>query len=296
MKTSAFVLGLAVFCVSTTAWSAQSDEDAAAIRQRAESYVTAYNRHDAAAVADHWSEDAVYVNRDSGERIQGRTGIAAMFQTLFQDDTTSRLSVTIDSIRLITPEVAIEDGSAELVAADGEPSKSTYTAVHVKKGDTWLLDSVRETDTPRPPASEPGQLEQLAWMIGEWVDQDEDVIVHTRWEWTKNKHFLKGSFSVSTAEGVELEGTQVIGWDPAANHIRSWIFDSEGGFGEGVWRRVGNQWTSDSTSTLSDGSQATAVNVYTFIDDNTFHWKSVDRQVDGEAQADIDEVAVHRQQ
>ena len=29
--------------------------------------------------------------------------------------------------------------------------------------------------------------------------------------------------------------TQRIGWDPAAKQIRSWEFDSEGGFGEGTW-------------------------------------------------------------
>ena len=32
-----------------------------------------------------------------------------------------------------------------------------------------------------------------------------------------------------------LTVTQRIGWDPVADHIRSWEFDSEGGFGEGKW-------------------------------------------------------------
>jgi hypothetical protein len=100
---------------------------------------------------------------------------------------------------------------------------------------------------------------------------------------------------VSVQDRIELEGTQVIGWDAAAGRIRSWVFDSEGGFGEGAWRRVGNQWIVDTTSTLRDGSQGSAVNVYTLIDDATFTWKSVDRQMSGRLLPDISEVPVYRQ-
>jgi hypothetical protein len=218
-----------------------------------------------------------------------------MFQSVFESDNTSQLSVTIESIRLITADVAIEDGIAELTSADGEPLKSTYTAVHVKRDGTWFLDSVRETDTPSPPPAEPSPLDQLSWMIGSWLDQDEESTVSTTWRWAKNKKFLTSAFSVSVGEEIELEGTQVIGWDPAAGQIRSWIFDSEGGFGEGVWRHVGEEWISDFTMTLNDGSQASGVNVYKPVDDNTFTWKSVERQIDGEEQPDIEEVSVYRQ-
>jgi uncharacterized protein (TIGR02246 family) len=298
MRKSAVGLGLvalAAVCAAWTVWGAEAEESTAAIRKQVEAYVDAYNRHDATAVAALWSEDAVYVHRDTGQRIQGRTAIAAMFREMFQTGDTAQLSVTVDSIRLITPDVAIEDGTAELVSPDGEQTASTYTAVHVKRDGGWYLDSVRETDTPSPPPSEPSHLDQLSWLVGEWLDQDEDTTVRTNCEWAKNRHFLVSSFTVGLDDEVDLEGTQIIGWDPAVGQIRSWVFDSEGGFGEGVWRRAGNQWTVESTSTLSDGSQASAVNVYTLVDENTFTWKSVDRQLDGEPQPDIDEVQVNRQ-
>ena len=295
MRATTIGLILVILLTVSNGWSQDAEGEADAIRKRVETYVAAYNQHDATAVANHWSEEAVYVNRDTGKRILGRLAIESMFKTLFEGDETSELSVTIDTIRLVTPEVAIEDGTAELVSADGESEKSTYTAVNVKKDGIWYLDSVRETDTPPPPASEPTQLDQLAWMVGEWLDQDEDATIHTRCEWTKNKHFLTSTFSITVEGNVELEGTQVIGWDPATGQLRSWVFDSEGGFGEGVWRRAGNQWTVEAKSTLSDGSQGSAVNVYTLVDDNTFHWKSVEREMDGEPQPDIDEVAIRRQ-
>lgn len=295
MKAATIGLVLLTLLAVSIGWSSDAEDEAAAIRKRVESYVAAYNQHDAAAVAGHWSEDAVYVSPDTGKRIHGRAAIESMFKSLFDDDSTAKLSVTVDTIRLITPEVAIEDGTAELVSSDGEPEKSTYTAVNVKNDGVWYVDSVRETDTPPPPAPEPSQLDQLAWLVGDWLDQDDEASIRTRWEWTKNKHFLTSTFSVNVEDRIELEGTQVIGWDPVAGQLRSWVFDSEGGFGEGVWRRAGNQWTVETKSTLHDGSQGSAVNVYTFVDENTFNWKSVDREMDGEAQPDIDEVAVHRQ-
>ena len=102
-------------------------------------------------------------------------------------------------------------------------------------------------------------------------------------------------FSVNVEGSVELEGTQIVAWDPVNEQIRSWVFDSEGGFGEGVWSRVGDEWIVEYTSTLSDGSQGSATNIYKRIDNDTFAWRSVDHQMDGESQPDIDEVSVHRQ-
>ena len=286
---------LAAFALCPASWAATADEEAAAIRQRAESYVAAYNQHDAAALADLWAEDAVYLNRDTGEPIHGRAAIGAMFGEMFESGEASQLSVTMKSIRLITPDVAIEDGAAEITGADGATTSSTYAAIHVKRDGVWYLDSVRETDDPAPAAEAPTELEQLAWMVGEWVDQDEESTVRTQCQWAKNKHFLTSSFDVSIDDRVELEGTQVIGWDPVAGQIRSWVFDSEGGFGEGVWRRVGNDWVVETTAILSDGSQSSATNVYTPVDEGTYKWKSVDRQIAGEQQPDVGEVAVHRQ-
>lgn len=270
------------------------EREVAAIRQGVESYTAAYNRGDAAGVASHWSPTAVYVKSESGERIQGRDAIAAMFHEMFQD-VRSQLSVKVEAVRLITPEVAIEDGIAYVASEHGAPTTSKYTAVYLKQNAEWLLDSVREYEVVPQSASHPSPLDQLEWMVGQWVDRDELATITTRFEWAKNKSFLTASFKVSVQGQIELEGTQIIGWDPVSEHIRSWVFDSQGGFGAGVWRRVGNQWIVDATSTLADGSQGVATTIYTHVDDGAFKWKSVDRQMNGEPQPDIDEVSVYRE-
>ena len=92
----------------------------------------------------------------------------------------------------------------------------------------------------------------------------------------------------------DLEGTQIVGWDPAAGTIRSWMFDSDGGFGEGVWSKKGNSWIVKFSQVLPDGRKASATNIYTIVDDNTFTWKSVGREVDGEFLPNVDEFKMVR--
>jgi hypothetical protein len=75
--------------------------------------------------------------------------------------------------------------------------------------------------------------------------------------------------------------TKYIGWDPAEGRIRSWVFDSEGGFGGGLWTRTGNEWTEETEFRNRAGEDGTAVNVWRFGDDNTFEWRASNREVDG---------------
>jgi hypothetical protein len=138
-------------------------------------------------------------------------------------------------------------------------------------------------------------LEALDWMAGTWVDKGDDATVITECSWTKNRKFLKRSFQVKIDEEVTLEGDQFVGWDPVANQIRSWTFDSEGGIGEGVWLRDGNRWLVKTSFVLADGARASALNVYTHVDADTIRWQSTNREIAGELQPNIPEVTVVRQ-
>ena len=91
-----------------------------------------------------------------------------------------------------------------------------------------------------------------------------------------------------------MAGMQIIGWDPAAKQIRSWVFDSDGGFAEGRWARKENRWYVTTTGTLPDGGNASSVNVITQVDDGQFKWQSVNRTVGGQLLPNVDEVVVVR--
>ena len=151
------------------------------------------------------------------------------------------------------------------------------------------------TDVPAADAEQASPLEVLDWMVGEWLDQGEDSTITTKCEWTKNRKFLKQSFKVKIDDEVSLEGTQFIGWDPIENQIRSWTFDSEGGFGEGRWIQDGDRWLVKASFVLADGARASSLNVYTYVDADTIRWQSTNREIAGELQPSIPEVTVVRQ-
>ena len=150
-------------------------------------------------------------------------------------------------------------------------------------------------DTVVDEAGPASPLEELDWMVGEWVDQAEDSTITTICSWTKNRKFLKRSFEVKIDGEVTLEGDQFVGWDPLAGQIRSWTFDSEGGIGEGLWIQDGNRWLVKASFVLADGARASALNVYTYVDADTIRWQSTNREIAGELQPNIPEVTVVRQ-
>ena len=88
---------------------------------------------------------------------------------------------------------------------------------------------------------------------------------------------------------------QIIGWDPAAKQIRSWVFDSDGGFGMGTWTKKDNRWSVQKSGVLPDGRRSSAVNIFTQLDDSTMTLQSVNRMVDGELLPNIDEVKITKE-
>jgi uncharacterized protein (TIGR02246 family) len=289
----AAVLVITVSAVAATKEQSAPAPDESAIRAAIKSYVAAYNRGDAKAVAAYWSESGEWIN-PSGQRFQGRLAIEKEMQTMFSENKGVRIEVINPSIRMVSPQVAIEEGTVRVIRPSEPPSDSTYLAVDVKEGGRWKLNTVRETDLPETQAAS-SPLQDLAWLVGDWVDDSPEVDDTATVTWTKNKTFLTYAFKISEPGADDiLEGTQVIGWDPATGTIRSWMFDSDGGFGEGTWSKKENTWVVKFNQVLPDGRKASATNIYTIVDGNTFTWKSIGRKLDGQFIPNIDEVKMVR--
>lgn len=280
-----------------SAIGAENDTQAAeeaAIRKAVESYVAAFNDADAKTLAAMWSPAAVYTNPLSGEQVVGREEIEGQFAAIFAETKGIKLEVTTESVDFISPSVAVESGTAKVIRPDQSPEETEYTAVYVKQEGRWLLDRVTEEEVPQV-KSNYEHLKDLEWMIGTWVDEDEQNRIETTCQWTKNRNFITRSFTLAVRDRIDMAGMQIIGWDPAAKQIRSWVFDSDGGFGTAVWRKKGKSWYVQSTGTLPDGGKTSSVNIITCVDDNAFTWQSVNRMAGGELLPNIDEVPVVRQ-
>jgi hypothetical protein len=168
----------------------------------------------------------------------------------------------------------------------------------------WALTEMRAQVpvTPAPstataaeavtPAESP--LATLDWLVGSWTGQTERGAVEFSCKFTKNNAFLVRSFRIINEPEPTMSGMQLIAWDPIQETIRSWTFDSDGGFGEDTWNQADDRYTMRSTYTLPDGGKGAAINVMTYVDNDTFHWKSTNREIDGELQPDTDETVVSR--
>jgi len=297
MQTRSFFFFLAMLCFNGYgAAIALADQaaDEAAIRANADKYVEAYNRRDSKTMASMWSPEAVYQDPSTGEGVVGREAIAKQLDYVFAGAEDAKLAVSIEAIDFLSPNVAVEKGIADVTYSKGDPEKTEYTAVHVKRDGQWLLDRVSEVERPTPPPSHYEQLKELEWMVGSWIDEAEGTTIQTDCDWTKNKNFLTRSFAVMIGGRVDMSGMQIIGWDPAAKQIRSWVFDSDGTFAEGKWTRNDNSWSIAQVGTLPDGKKSSAVNIITKIDDNSCTWQSIHRETDGEMQPNVEEVLIIR--
>jgi uncharacterized protein (TIGR02246 family) len=287
------VLAASILWLSAGALWADQAEDEAAIRKSVESYTEAFNKQDAKTLAAHWSPEAVYTDPVTGDSVTGREAIEQQFTSNFEKLKGAKLETAVASIRFVSPNVAVEHGTARVVVGQENPAESAYTAIHVKRDGKWLIDRVTEEDVPEL-VSNYEKLKDLEWMIGTWVDEDEQSSVKATCQWSKNRNFIVRSFSISVGDRLDKSGMQIIGWDPASKQIRSWVFDSDGGIGEGVWTNKGDKWYVTAKDTSADGQKLTSQNVITVIDKDRFTWQSVDRQVDGHLLPNIDEIVVFR--
>lgn len=154
---------------------------------------------------------------------------------------------------------------------------------------------------PKPAAEVPSEsakaespLATLDWLVGEWTNEGEKVAIEFNCHFSKNDAFLVRSFKNVSDEDNALSGMQIVAWDPAKSSIRSWTFDSNGGFGEDAWSQSGSRYTLRASYTLPDGSRGSAINLLTYVDDDHCTWKSVSREMDGELLPDSDEVTLVR--
>lgn len=294
-RLSLLLLILGVVGTSTTRGQEANDVEAneAAIRKMAASYVEAFNKHDAKALAEFWSPDAVYLNRVTGDEVVGSAAIAEQFADLFEEQPGLKLEVSVESIQFISPNVAVERGTTRFLYPNAEPEEIEYMAVEVKRDGKWLLDRVSDK-SKEPSPSHYKQLKVLEWMVGEWTSDSEDAEVELDCNWTKNQNFLTRAFKISIDGDVTASGLQIIGWDPVANTIRSWTFDANGTFTEGTWEQNGKRWFIRNRGTLPDGSAATMINVMEQIDANSFTWQTIERTAGDELLPNIDQIQINR--
>jgi uncharacterized protein (TIGR02246 family) len=271
-----------------------TEADEKAILATAEQFVKAFNKADAKAIGAMWAPDAEYTD-EHGVSFRGRDAIEKEYASMFKAHPGATMAVTVESIRLLGPDVAIEKGVAEVKSAkEKTPSASRYTVVHARRDGKWTM--VVGRDAPYVSVADEDYLKDLAFLIGDWKadTKEQGLLIH--FEWMAQKNFIKNTYTATEDGKPTLTGGQIIGWDPKLGRIVSWHFEAQGGFGHDVWTKDGQKWVIAASGVLRDGSESTARNVLTPIDADSFTWQSTQRTLDGVSLPETPRVKVVRVQ
>jgi hypothetical protein len=158
-----------------------------------------------------------------------------------------------------------------------------------------LADTTEIESTSQPETSSYDYIKVFEWLVGDWKDESKDANITYKYEWDENKNFLKQHFSIIIPDQENLHGIQILGWDPVKKQIRSWIFDSDGGFGESFWSKEGDKWYATTTYTLPDGTIASAIHVFSKVNENSYTFSSESREIGGELLPDVGPFTIVRQ-
>jgi uncharacterized protein (TIGR02246 family) len=307
--------------------------EAATFEALATGFQQLFNEGKAAELAAHFLPDGELID-DEGNLYRGREELQDLFQRFFATFPGAKLSLEVDSLRMIGPRLAIEEGTrvvtveervanasgpaagsvttaaATVTAPAGDATIATapvaepaytkpvearlrYVCVWSKPEDKWQVASVREfADDPPPTPHE--LLQPLAWLVGDWVSEGGDSVVRISYRWSDDGNFLLGDYKVTANGQTSMDSVQRVGWDPLKQQVRSWLFDSDGGYGEGEWTAFEDGYLIRSTAVMPDGSTGSASLEAKKLSDAQFVLTGTNRIVAGEPVEDF-EIKVSKQ-
>lgn len=268
------------------------DAELAAIRETSATFAADYNRGDADAIAAHWTEDGDYQD-DDGQVVAGREAIANKYKEFLATQKETKLRIVIDSLRLLSPTAAVEDGRTMLdPAPDGAPAIGKYTAVHVKVDGQWKLSTVRESRVELPSGYR--HVADLDWLIGSWIAEEQGAKTEYVCRWVANKSFVERTYTTTNPDGTTSSGVQLIGFNPEASRMQSWTFSPDGGHAIGIWTPREKGWSAEVRGVTGEGVGTTAVNTLERLDDDAYAWQSVERTAGGQSLADSEQIIIKR--
>jgi uncharacterized protein (TIGR02246 family) len=257
----------------------EREADVKAISELLASFVKAYNAKDAKTLGDLFTPEAEIEDED-GDVTRGRDAIVARFTDTFQENRGDTLTVDTDSLRFLGSDLAIEEGTATLSTGENAaPRENRYSVIYSRQSGRWLHARIRDEPEEDVPAHE--RLQELEWLLGEWVNESDDEVVFTTCKWSDDGNFLLRDFDVKIEGRIALRGTQRIGWDPQQEQFRMWVFDDSGGFAEGLFSRDDESWVVKGTGVRSDGQSVSFTTAVTPLSKDRLRWQILDRSVGG---------------
>ncbi len=255
----------------------------------------AYEAADAAAIAELFLDDSMIVGPE-GTAVRGKPAVAAMYADAFKESSGLKLEATVEDIRFLTQDLARVEGKTRLSTVNGDASEfSGFSALLVRRNTAWRIAEMHEYAAPAADVTSYERLKELEWMVGDWVEEGDKAKSQSNVRWADNNSYLVRTYSIEPQGEKPSTGTMFIGWDPQSGQIKSWLFNSEGGHGEGLWNRTGeNEWVVKATGVLRDGRPTSATQIQVMVNKDTVKVSSIDRIIGGVVAPDITDVIMVR--
>ncbi len=270
-------------------------KDEQAVRAVVDALKGAINREDAEAAAALFAPDGDWIN-PAGQLVKGREAIRREMELHFAEIDRGELAASPLQMRFLGSDVAVIDGtSRDVPEPPGPPADHRHTVIFVKQDGRWQIAAIRAAISF--PASHYEHLKDLEWLVGSWRYRrktPEPEAIDSTWKWADNKNFLVHEFTVRVNNQVVAWGTARVGWDPVAQKIKSWLFESDGTVLEATWSRDGDRWLIHRKGALASGVRIESVDVMTRVDADTFRFESTSRVAEGVAAPDREPVVMKR--
>jgi uncharacterized protein (TIGR02246 family) len=255
--------------------------------------VDAFNSGQAKAVAAAFLPEGEAVD-EAGNVYQGRQRIEEIFGKFFETFPGAKMTLDVAALRLLGSGLAVEDGMRRVVTKDGTGKAATkYTLTYAKRDGQWLIASAHESMADEDPTPHE-RLMPLAWLVGDWVDEAAESVVLMSCRWSEDENFLLMEYTAKVQGRSAMKTSQRIGWDPLHQRVRSWAFDSDGGYGDAHWTAIDTGWVLKSSAVLPDGRTGSATLFIEPVAKDKFVMRGFDRILGDETNDDY-EVTIVRQ-
>jgi uncharacterized protein (TIGR02246 family) len=268
--------------------------DEIAAHKALEAYVNAFNENDAKKIVATLTADAEYID-DDGSRAEGAAPIGELLTKFFESNKGAKLQITPHGARAVAPGVAIEDGESVVTVPEKKTqSARKLTVVYAKIDGAWKIASVREYPEQPEVLTHEERLKDLAWLVGEWVDEGGDTLVSSNIRYSPDKSHLIREFTVKHVGSDLLSGMQWIGVDPLTGNIKGWSFDNAGGRSEATWTKNGNDWLIRSSGVTSDGEESGATYILKPLSKDRLELKVMHKVVGNTVEGDSTSILVRK--
>jgi hypothetical protein len=191
------------------------------------------------------------------------------------------------------------------------PDKYTVTLKIVNPDGTLTETSgelIREKHLAADDDGGSPQLEDLAWLIGDWEGEfalpegnpigpaGAHVVSRNSFRWTLGKKFISLIIRDKIDGKPGSTGHEFMGHDNQTDSLGHWFFGSRGYHGSGQWSRNGDKWFLTWKSHEPNGKYYEGVSDHVAVDANTFTWQMRDITENGKPVPDWPKVTYRRRQ